>query len=71
LGAPTSDLLREANSLLFGRKSEKLDHHIEQLELQLEDPQADEAEAAREMPGGTKRRVKIRCASRCRKPAAR
>ena len=33
----------------FGRKSEKLDHQIEQLELQLEDLQADEAEAAREM----------------------
>src|SRR5471030_2061107 len=32
----------------FGRKSEKLDHQIEQLELQ--DLQADEAEAAREMP---------------------
>ena len=31
----------------FGRKSEKLDHQIEQLELQLEDLQADEAEAAR------------------------
>ncbi|KAB8044560.1 IS66 family transposase [Janthinobacterium aquaticum] len=34
----------------FGRKSEKLDHQIEQLELQLEDLQADESEAAREMP---------------------
>ena len=34
----------------FGRKSEKLDHQIEQLELELEDLQADEAEAAREMP---------------------
>jgi transposase len=34
----------------FGRKSEKLDHQTEQLELQLEDLQADEAEAAREMP---------------------
>jgi transposase len=34
----------------FGRKSEKLDHQIEQLELQLEDLQADEGEAAREMP---------------------
>ena len=34
----------------FGRKSEKLDHQIELLELQLEDLQADEAEAAREMP---------------------
>lgn len=34
----------------FGRKSEKLDHQIEQLELQLEDLQADEAEASRELP---------------------
>jgi transposase len=34
----------------FGRKSEKLDHQIEQLELQLEDLQADDGEAAREMP---------------------
>ena len=34
----------------FGRKSEKLDHQIEQLELQLEDLQADGAEADREMP---------------------
>ena len=34
----------------FGCKSEKLDHQIEQLELQLEDLQADEGEAAREMP---------------------
>jgi transposase len=33
----------------FGRKSEKLDHQIEQLELHLEDLQADEAEAAREL----------------------
>ena len=34
----------------FGRKSEKLDHQIEQLELQLEDLQADDSEAEREMP---------------------
>jgi transposase len=34
----------------FGRKSEKLDYQIEQLELQLEDLQADDGEAAREMP---------------------
>ena len=33
----------------FGRKSEKLDHQIEQLELRLEDLQADDAEAEREM----------------------
>jgi|GEM_PF-3058762 len=34
----------------FGRKSEQLDHQIEQLELQLADLQADEGEAARGMP---------------------
>jgi transposase len=34
----------------FGRKSEKLDHQIEQLELQLEDLQADDGAAGREMP---------------------
>ena len=34
----------------FGRKSEKLDHQIEQLKLQLEDLQADDAEAERAMP---------------------
>jgi chromosome segregation ATPase len=33
----------------FGRKSEKLDHQIEQLELKLEDLQADDAQAEREM----------------------
>jgi transposase len=39
-----------ARSLQFGRKSEKLNHQIEQLELQLEDLQADDGEPAREMP---------------------
>src|SRR5471032_2082254 len=34
----------------FGRKSEKLDHQIEQLELQLEDLQADEGEVAKALP---------------------
>ena len=34
----------------FGRKSEKLERQIEQLELQLEDLQADEGKAARAMP---------------------
>ena len=34
----------------FGRKSEKLDHQIEQLELQLEDLQADEGEVAKAIP---------------------
>eukprot|EP01032_Pedospumella_encystans_P032920 gene32920-37183_t len=34
----------------FGRKSEKLDHQIEQLELQLEDLQTDEGELAKALP---------------------
>jgi hypothetical protein len=34
----------------FGRKSEKLDQQIEQLELHLEGLQADDAEAEHEMP---------------------
>jgi len=34
----------------FGRKSEKLDHQIEQLELQLEDLQADEGEVLMALP---------------------
>jgi hypothetical protein len=37
-------------SMQFGRKSEKLDHQIEQLELQREDLQDDDTEAEREMP---------------------
>ena len=42
--------LAKLKRMQFGRKSEKLDHQIEQLELQLEDLQADEGEAVREMP---------------------
>lgn len=38
----------------FGRKFEKLDHQIEQLELRLEDLQADDAEAERDMPPADK-----------------
>lgn len=34
----------------FGRKSEKFDHQIEQLELKLEDLQAEEAEVAPDLP---------------------
>jgi transposase len=34
----------------FGRKSETLDHQIEQLELQLEDLQADEVEGVKAIP---------------------
>jgi TolA-binding protein len=49
----------------FGRKSEKLYHQIAQLELQLEDLRADEAEAAREMPAADPRRAKNRCAGLC------
>jgi len=44
-------MIAKLRRMQFGRKSEKLDHQIEQLELQLEDLQADEAEAEREMPG--------------------
>jgi transposase len=43
-------LIAKLRRMQFGRKSEKLDHQIEQLELQLEDLQADEGEAARAMP---------------------
>ena len=43
-------LIAKLRRMQFGRKSEKLDHQIEQLELQLEDLEADESEAAREMP---------------------
>ncbi len=43
-------MIAKLQRMQFGRKSEKLDHQIEQLELQLKDLQADEGEAAREMP---------------------
>jgi transposase len=43
-------LIATLRRMQFGRKSEKLDHQIEQLEFQLEDLQADEGEASREMP---------------------
>ncbi|MES2127311.1 MAG: IS66 family transposase [Pseudomonadota bacterium] len=43
-------MIAKLRRMQFGRKSEKLDHQIEQLELQLEDLQASEAEAEREMP---------------------
>lgn len=43
-------MIAKLHRMQFGRKSEKLDHQIEQLELQLEDLQADEGEAARETP---------------------
>ena len=42
-------MIAKLRRMQFGRKSEKLDHQIEQLELQLEDLQATEAEAEREM----------------------
>lgn len=50
----------------FVRKSEKLDHQIEQLELQLEDLQADDAEAAREMPAPDRAPRSSRSANPCR-----
>ena len=43
-------MIAKLRRMQFGRKSEKLDHQIEQLELKLEDLQADEGEAARDMP---------------------
>jgi transposase len=43
-------VIAKLRRMQFGRKSEKLDHQIEQLELQLEDLQASEGEAEREMP---------------------
>ncbi|MET3135658.1 transposase, partial [Oxalobacteraceae bacterium GrIS 1.11] len=43
-------MIAKLRRMQFGRKSEKLDHQIEQLELQLEDLQATEGEAEREMP---------------------
>jgi len=39
-------LIAKLRRMQFGRKSERLDHQIEQLELRLEDLQADEGEAA-------------------------
>jgi transposase len=41
-------LIAKLKRMQFGRKSEKLDHQIEQLELKLEDLQADEGESASE-----------------------
>lgn len=41
-------LIAKLKRMQFGRKSEKLDHQIEQLELKLEDLQADEGESISE-----------------------
>lgn len=43
-------MIAKLRRMQFGRKSEKLDHQIEQLELQLEDLQATHGEAERERP---------------------
>ncbi|MGZ9709311.1 IS66 family transposase [Glaciimonas sp. GNP009] len=43
-------LIAKLRRMQFGRKSEKLDHQIEQLELRLEDLQADESAVAMEEP---------------------
>jgi transposase len=43
-------MIAKLRRMQFGRKSEKLDHQIEQLELQLKDLQAAEGEAEREVP---------------------
>ena len=55
----------------FGRKSEKLDHQIEQLELQLEDLQADEGEAAREMPAADPCQLTCRETRKCTRRQAK
>ncbi|WP_254679567.1 IS66 family transposase, partial [Janthinobacterium sp. HH106] len=47
-------MIAKLRRMQFGRKSEKLDHQIEQLELQLEDLQATEGEAERERPPADK-----------------
>jgi transposase len=49
-------LVRAGNSPQFGRKSQKLDRRIEQLELRLEDMQADEAAVAAAEPKKTRKR---------------
>jgi transposase len=43
-------MIAKLRRMQFGRKSEKLDHQIEQLELQLEGLQGTEGEAERELP---------------------
>lgn len=43
-------MIAKLHRMQFERKSEKLDYQIEQLDLQLEDLQAAEGEAEREMP---------------------
>lgn len=52
----------------FGRKSEKLGHQVEQLELQLEDLQADDAEPrpSEKCRRQTLRRASAQHANRCR-----
>lgn len=55
-------LIAKLKRMQFGRKSEKLDLQIEQLELRLEDLQADEAETTikAEQHGGTMRKPPVR-----------
>ena len=57
-------MIAKLRRMQFGRKSEKLDHQIEQLELQLEGLQATEGEVERDAADAVRR------ASRCR-PGAR
>lgn len=46
-------MIAEPRRMQFGRKSKKLDHPSEQLELQWEDLQADEAEATGDAGSGS------------------
>ena len=59
-------MIAKLRRMQFGRKPEKLDHQIEQLELQLEDLQAAEGEAERERPPADKAPRTKRRANRCR-----
>jgi chromosome segregation ATPase len=55
-------LIAKLKRMRFGRQSEKLDHQIEQLELRLEDLQADESQAASQIqePNRTVRKQSTR-----------
>ncbi|HEX7909612.1 MAG TPA: IS66 family transposase [Paraburkholderia sp.] len=57
-------MLAKLRRMQFGRKSEKLDRQIEQLELRLEDLQADEGAAAQ----ADSKKAQQRRESACRKP---
>jgi transposase len=58
-------LIAKLRRMQFGRKSEKLDHQIEQLELQLEDLEADEGGRHARCRRPSRRRARNPCASLC------